>query len=97
MAPKEHGETPVVELVRKDFSLLSQDVSISEALAELRRCGCGERIVYFYASDEKGRLVGVLPTRRLLTSPPESKIRDVMIRNVISIPTSATAHDACEY
>jgi magnesium transporter len=97
LAKKDHGETPVVDLVRKDFSLLSQDLSISEALAELRRCGCGERIVYFYASDEKGRLVGVLPTRRLLTTQPDAKIRDVMVRNVISIPASATAHDACEY
>src|SRR5262249_38975862 len=43
------------------------------------------------------KLHGVVPTRRLLLSPPETLVRDVMIRDVIAIPADATVLEACEF
>jgi magnesium transporter len=63
----------------------------------VRRHGLGEKIVYFYVLDEKQRLVGVLPTRRLLTEPLDRRLADVMIRKVVVIPHTATVMEACEF
>lgn len=55
------------------------------------------RIVYFYVVDEDRRLQGVVPTRRLLLSAPETAVADIMQRNVITLPATATLLDACEF
>jgi magnesium transporter len=87
----------VVEYARKDFPLLDSDMTIAEALERIRREGVGERVIYFFAVDSDQRLVGVLPTRRLLTAAPETQLRDVMVRRVVAIPATATILDACEF
>jgi magnesium transporter len=87
----------VVEHARKDFPLLGADMTIAEALERIRREGIGERVIYFFAVDSDKRLVGVLPTRRLLTATPESRLRDIMVRRVVAIPATATILDACEF
>jgi magnesium transporter len=55
------------------------------------------RIIYFYVVDEALRLVGVVPTRRLLLAALETPVRDIMIASVIAIPASATLLEACEF
>jgi len=87
----------IVEHARKDFPLLNADMTIAEALEEIRREGVGERVIYFFAVDGEKRLVGVLPTRRLLTAAPETLLRDIMVRRVVAIPATATILDACEF
>jgi magnesium transporter len=89
--------SPVVEHARKDFPLLDADMMIAEALDRIRREGIGERVIYFFAVDRDKRLVGVLPTRRLLTAAPETRLRDIMVRRVIAIPATASILDACEF
>jgi magnesium transporter len=92
----EHLNEPVLKFVRKDFPLLKQHSTVSEALEVIRQKGVGERIVYFYVVDETERLAGVLPTRRLLTAALDQRLEEVMIRRVIAIPQSATLLEACE-
>ena len=88
---------PVVEHARKDFPLLDADMAVGEALQRIRREGVGERVIYFYAIDEEQRLVGVVPTRRLLTAPLETALSEVMVRRVVAVPAKATVLDACEF
>lgn len=78
--------------------MLHQDSTVGEALDFIRAKGesLGEKAVYFYVVDSDDRLVGVLPTRRLLTSSTDGKIREIMVRRVLSIPASATILEACE-
>jgi magnesium transporter len=90
-------DTPVVDHARKDFPLLEADMTVGEALERIRREGVGERVIYFYAVDEEKRLVGVVPTRRLLTASLETTLREVMVRRVVAIPAKATVLDACEF
>ena len=91
-----HLQQPVVAVARKDVATLRADFTIQEALEAIRHRGIGEKIVYFYVVDADDRLVGVLPTRRLLTAPPEQRLSDVMLGRVIAIPQTATVLDACE-
>src|SRR5206468_12568843 len=87
----------VADHARKDFPLLDADMAVGEALERIRREGVGERVVYFYAVDEQKRLVGVVPTRRLLTAPLETLLRHVMVPRVVAVPATATILDACEF
>src|SRR6266700_4214955 len=90
-------DSPVIEHARKDFPLLDADNTVGKALDRIRREGIGERVIYFFAVDADKRLVGVLPTRRLLTAALETRLREIMVRRVIAIPASASVLDACEF
>src|ERR1043166_2518598 len=92
----EHWSTPIAGYVRKDFPRLSENLTVQEALDSIRKQGLGERIVYFYVLDQQERLTGVLPTRRLLTAAPGARLNEIMARQIVSIPSSATVLDACE-
>src|SRR2546421_2943621 len=89
--------SPVGEHARKDFPLLDAAMSVAAALDRIRREGVGERVIYFFAIDAEQRLVGVLPTRRLLTAPLETRLEEIMVRRVVAILASATVLEACEF
>lgn len=88
---------PVAKHLRTDFTTLSRDWTVGEALDHMRRNPPPGRIIYFYVVDESMRLAGVVPTRRLLLSAPAMKIADIMITNVVAIPAYATVLEACEF
>jgi magnesium transporter len=88
---------PALHYARTDFPLLDADSSVEKALEKIRREGVGERVIYFYAVDEGKRLVGVVPTRRLLTTPHTTILREVMVPRVIALPAEATVLEACDF
>ncbi|MEW5841723.1 MAG: magnesium transporter [Bacteroidota bacterium] len=95
---EEHSyHQPVLNFVRKDFTTLNKNLTVDEALKKIRTEGVGERIVYFYAVDDEKKLVGVVPTRRLLTGKLEQKIEELMVKRVAALPSSASVYDACEF
>jgi len=79
---------PVRELARPDFVRLFETETTSEALSRLRRERIGERIIYFYVTDDAGHLTGVVPTRRLILSDPSRSISAIMLRPVVSVRES---------
>jgi magnesium transporter len=96
--PKEHEhlEQPVLPHARKDFPELREGFTVQQALDTIRQQGVGEKVVYFYVVDEAERLLGVLPTRRLLISPLNQTLKELMLTRVIALPHTATILDACE-
>jgi magnesium transporter len=95
--PVEHLNEPVLGFARKDFATLNQKLTVEQALASIRQRGVGEKIVYFYVVDDDERLVGVVPTRRLLMAPLDQPLSGLMIRQVVAIPHTATVLEACEF
>ena len=94
----EHRLNDSVEKHAKaDFAKIHVDQTVADAIAELRSNPPKGRIIYFYAVDSDDRLAGIVPTRRLLLSPADSQINDVMEQNVIAIPKRATVLEACEF
>ena len=90
-------DSPVTDHARKDLPLLDASMTAGEALERIRREGVGERVIYFYAVDEQKRLVGVVPTRRLLTASLETPLSQIMVPRVVAVPATATVLDACEF
>lgn len=88
---------PALKYARQDFPLLPADASVDKALNTIRSEGVGERVIYFYAVDENKRLVGVVPTRRLLTADPSRPLREIMVPRVVALPAEATVLEACEF
>ena len=88
---------PVVVHMGREFAKLRVEQTVGEALAQIRESPPPQRIIYFYVLDEEGRLKGVVPTRRLLLSPLETPIQEIMVKTVITIPEEATVLEACEF
>ena len=83
----------VRKIARKDYITLHQDLTIGNGLETIRSGVRDEMIIYFYVFYVVGnnsQLVGVVPTRRLLTSPLNKRISEVIISRVITLTPSET-------
>jgi magnesium transporter len=93
----EHLSNSVLTIARKDVTAFHFDMTIRQALDKIREQGIGEKIVYFYVVDKDERLVGVIPTRKLLSRPVESRLDEIMISRVLTLPRTSTILQACEF
>jgi magnesium transporter len=82
---------------RRDFTTLNLSLTVAEAVDVIRKAAGGGAIQYYYVVDDTGRLVGVLPLRRLITVPADKPLKEVMQPRVIALPATATVLDACEF
>ena len=87
---------PILSVARRDVTTLAADLTVRQALEEIRQQGLGEKVVYFYVVNADRQLVGVVPTRRLLTAPLEQRLAEIMVRRLITISERGTVLDACE-
>jgi magnesium transporter len=94
---QERLEAPVLNHIRSNFLRLKQDWTVHETIEVLRKSELGDGIFYFYVIDQDDRLVGVIPTRRLLISRGDQLLSEIMVRRVVAIPHTATVFDACEF
>jgi magnesium transporter len=92
----EHLNEPVLSYARTDVPLLHPEMTVESALAHIRETGIGEKIIYFYVADAECRLLGVVPTRRLLVNALDKRVNEIMVPNVLAIPHTATLLEACE-
>ena len=88
---------PILPLARPPQLVLHPVLTINEALGRIRASANASAIQYLYVVDEDNRLVGVVPTRKILAAEPEHTVRDVMIDDVVAIPDWATVLIASEY
>ncbi len=88
---------PLSRHMRRDFTRLLSTQTVGEALQSLRDRPPEGRIIYFYVVDSDDRLVGVIPTRRLLLSSLEASVADVMVPRIVALPATAMVLDACEF
>ena len=91
-----HLDEKVLSYARTDVPLLHPDMTVESALAHIRETGIGEKIIYFYVADADCKLLGVVPTRRLLVNALGKRVREIMVPNVLAIPETATLLEACE-
>jgi magnesium transporter len=82
---------------RRDFTTLNLSLTVAKAVDVIREAAGGGAIQYYYVVDDTGRLVGVLPLRRLITVPADKPLKEVMQPRVIALPATATVLDACEF
>jgi magnesium transporter len=94
---KDRLNDPITRHLRTDFTRLFVGQTVGEALEWLRVNPPAGRIIYFYVVGDGGRLEGVVPTRRLVLSPPDTRLTAIMVHPVIAVPAAATVLEACEF
>lgn len=92
----EYSYRPVSSLMSTDYLSLKIDMSVAEALEYIRQNSQDDQIVYFYVTDDDNVLKGVVPTRRLLTSSMEEKIKEIMLKRIKYVPAEASVLDVWE-
>jgi magnesium transporter len=88
---------PILPLAKPPLLVLLPDSTIAAALDSIRRNPPDSSTHYFYVVGDDNTLVGVVPTRALLTAQPEQTVRSVMLDDVVAIPDWATVLIASEY
>jgi NhaA family Na+:H+ antiporter len=92
---QDHLKDPVAGRMHQDFTRLKLGQTVGAALEWLRLHPPPGRVIYFYVVDDEGRLRGVVPTRSLLLSPPQTALAAVMVPATVTLPATATLLDAC--
>lgn len=73
-------------IMTTEFFSLPEDATAQEAIRRLQRATDAEIVFYIYVTDKDDHLVGVLSLRQLLTVPPDTPLKNIMTRDVISVP-----------
>src|SRR4051812_13652068 len=84
-------------IMTTEFVSVAATTSVEQALEMVRalaRSGRKEAMYAIYATDEKGRLAGVLSLRELLAAAPGATISDIAWEEVASVSPSADREEA---
>ena len=77
-----------------NFVSLPDSATVEQARRIVQHSASAETVFYLYVVDIRGRLVGTLSVRRLLTSPPSARIRGLMSENPVSVGVDAPIAEA---
>jgi len=73
---------------------LSLSMTVQEGIDLLRRRQEeAETVYYAYAVDDDGRLQGVLSLRDMALAPPGKRLRDLVIRDAVTVPVDADVEE----
>jgi magnesium transporter len=73
-------------IMTTEFLALFEDTTAQETIRRLQRATDTEQVFYVYVTDKDEHLVGVLSLRQLLTVPPDTPLKNIMVRDVFSVP-----------
>lgn len=86
--------TLVKDYARPVNTLIEVQLTVDEAIKKIRENHHIDlNILYFYAIDEHQNLLGVISTRDLLVSPPQTRISDIMHTKMQTLQASQTMHE----
>jgi len=81
-----------------NFSALDEKMTAQEAIDSLRAApvDTSDAILSLYVVDELQRLTGVVPIRRLVMAQPDTPIRELAIREMLSTPPDADQEEVAQ-
>lgn len=82
-------------MMTSGFAKVDMSMTVDEAIQSIRKQQDVESLLYIYVVDNK-RLVGVQSLRNLVISAPETKVADIMNRNVISVLATTPKEEVAE-
>jgi magnesium transporter len=89
-------QEPVLDHVQRDYLHLRADETIRDAIHYFHSNNFEHNVSYIYVLDTDRRLVGVVPTRKLLLNAPSTRIGDIMLQDIVAVPSTASVYTACE-
>jgi magnesium transporter len=90
-----YPEGSIGRLVTPDYVRVRPDWSMAYVLDHIRRYGQdSETLSIVYVIDDRGRLVGEIPIRKILLLPPETRVSEVTDRRVVALKATDTQESA---
>ena len=91
-----YPESTAGSVMTTRFLALRETSTAEEAIEAIRRHTEEEveQVFYLYVTDEEGRLKGVVPIRKLVSCPPKTPLRNVMIAEPVAVQASADQEEA---
>ncbi len=94
----EHEEDTAGGLMTTEFLSLPPEVSVDDAIRELRLAAPDvETVYYLYVLDDQERLQGVVTLKDLILARPEAMISDIMHTKVKTLPLETEQKDVAEF
>jgi magnesium transporter len=86
---EKHSSDTAGGIMTSDVTALYEHLTVENAIATLRKLNEElEQMFYVYVIDARGHLIGVLSMRDLILAQPTSRLRQIMIPNVRSVPAT---------
>ena len=82
-----YEEETAGRIMSPDFYALKQSTNVNDAITAMQLEGDVESAFYLYVVDEAMHLVGVVSLRTLLFAPPNTHLKEIMTKDVISVRT----------
>jgi magnesium transporter len=90
-----YPEGSIGRLVTPDYVRIRPDWSMAYVLDHIRRYGQdSETLSIVYVIDDRGRLAGEIPIRKILLLPPDTRVADVTEHRVVSLKATDTQESA---
>ena len=81
-----YPENTAGSIMTKDYIEVLKDITCSDALQVMRKNAEDiDFIYYIYVVTERNHLIGVVSLKEIIFSPPDTKISDIMERDVIKV------------
>ena len=75
-------------IMTTEYVNFNPDLTVSEAIKNLRRSGVDKETIYScYVTEKDRKLIGIITVRRLLMADDDDYIREIMEENVLSVNT----------
>ena len=83
-------------IMTTEFIYLHPDATVEESFARIRKVGLDKETVYTCYVTQRRQLLGVVTVKQLLLSTYDTKIRDIMETNVLSVNTHEDKEDVAQ-
>ena len=83
-------------IMTTEFVFLHPDATVEESFARIRSVGIDKETIYTCYVTQNRVLLGVVTVRRMLLSSYETRIRDIMETNVLSVNTHEDKEDVAQ-
>ena len=91
-----YPEDSAGSIMTTEFVYLHPDATVEESFARIRKVGVDKETIYTCYVTRRRQLEGVVTVKNLLLSSYETKIRDIMETNVLSVTTHEDKEDVAQ-
>lgn len=93
----DHEEETAGRIMSPDFYALNENTNVSDAITAMQLEGDVESAFYVYVIDDQLHLKGVVSLRQFLFSPPNTPLKNIMTKEVISVHTNTDQEDVARH
>ncbi len=93
----DHEEETAGRIMSPDFYALNENTNVSDAITAMQLEGDVESAFYVYVVDDQLHLKGVVSLRQFLFSPPNTPLKNIMTKEVISVHTDTDQEDVARH